>query len=323
MELALTIISQEGVTWDDWCALADTCEQFEIRTLFSADHYLSRSDELGNVAHDAWTVIAGLAARTSTLRLGTLVTPVTFRQPAVVANAVATADHISAGRIELGLGSGWMDREHEAFGFPFPEPRIRRQMLAEQLEIVHRLWTEERVTFRGNHYTLENAPGRPKPVQSPHPPIVVGAGATRGSAIPAARFADEYNTAWIAHPREFPDMRARVVRACDEVGRDPGTMRFSIAIHCVVGATHDEAMDRARQIYELRPRDEIFDEWFATFSECRPVGSVDEVAAALRPYAEAGADRLMIMHILHTDLESIQLIGEQLSPLLAASQTVA
>jgi alkanesulfonate monooxygenase SsuD/methylene tetrahydromethanopterin reductase-like flavin-dependent oxidoreductase (luciferase family) len=323
MELALTIISQEGVTWDDWYALADACERFEIPMLFSADHYLSRSDELGNVAHDAWTVIAGLAARTSTLRLGTLVTPVTFRQPAVLANAVATADHISAGRIELGLGSGWMDREHEAFGFPFPEPRIRRRMLAEQLEIVHLLWTEERVTFRGNHYTLENAPGRPKPVQSPHPPIVIGASATRGSAIPAARFADEYNTAWIAHPREFADMRARVIRACDEVGRDAGTMRFSIAIHCVVGATHDEAMDRARAIYELRPRDETFEDWFVAFSECRPVGSVEEVAAALRPYADAGADRLMIMHILHTDLESIQLIGRRLSPVLAASQPVA
>jgi alkanesulfonate monooxygenase SsuD/methylene tetrahydromethanopterin reductase-like flavin-dependent oxidoreductase (luciferase family) len=99
-------------------------------------------------------------------------------------------------------------------------------------------------------------------------------------------------------------------------------MRFSIAIHCVVGATHDEAMDRVRAIYELRPSDETFDDWFATFSECRPVGSVEEVAAALRPYADAGADRLMIMHILHTDLESIQLIGEQLSPLLAASQPV-
>ena len=317
MELALTIISQEGVTWDDWCGLADACERFEVPTLFSADHYLSPTDELGNVAHDAWTVIAGLAERTSTLRLGTLVTPVTFRHPAVLANAVATADHISGARIELGLGSGWMDREHEAFGFPFPEPRIRRQMLAEQVEIIYRLWTEERVTFRGDHYTLENAPGRPKPVQSPHPPIIVGASTMRGSTIPAARFANEYNTAWLEHPREFADMRARVIRVCEEVGREPGTMRFSIAIHCVVGSTHDEAMDRARAIYELRPRDEGFDDWFVTFSECRPVGSVEEVAAALRPYAEAGADRLMIMHILHRDLESIQLIGEQLSPLLA------
>jgi F420-dependent oxidoreductase-like protein len=321
MDIALTIISQESVTWTDWCALADSCERSGITTLFSADHYLSRNDELGNVAHDAWTVIAGLAAITSTLRLGTLVTPVTFRLPAVLANAAATADHISGGRIELGLGAGWMDREHEAFGFPFPAPRVRRQMLAEQLEIVHRLWTEERVTFRGEHYELENAPGRPKPRQSPHPPIVVGGSGTRGTAVPAARFADEYNTAWISHPREFADIRARVVRACEEVGRDSATMRFSLAIHCVVGATHDEAMDRARAIYDLRPRDEIFNDWFASFTEFRLVGSVEEVAAALLPYAEAGADRLTLMHILHTDLESIQLIGERLGPLLAASPT--
>jgi F420-dependent oxidoreductase-like protein len=321
MEVALTIITQGGVTWSDWCALADRCEQSGIRTLLAADHYLSNVDELGSVSHDAWTVLAGLAARTSTLRLGTLVTPVTFRHPAVLANTVATADHISGGRVELGLGGGWMDREHEAFGFPFPEPRVRRQMLAEQLEIVHRLWTEERVTFNGDHYTLENAPGRPNPVQSPHPRIVVGAGATRSTAIPAARFADEYNTAWIDHPREFADMRGRVIRACEEVGRDPATMRFSIAIHCVVGETHDEAMDRARAIYDLRPRDETFDDWFASFTEYRLVGTVDEVADALLPYAAAGADRITIMHILHTDLESIRLIGEQVGPLLAASPT--
>jgi alkanesulfonate monooxygenase SsuD/methylene tetrahydromethanopterin reductase-like flavin-dependent oxidoreductase (luciferase family) len=235
----------------------------------------------------------------------------------VLANTAATADHVSGGRIELGLGAGWMDREHEAFGFPFPAARVRRQMLAEQLEIVHRLWTEERVTFHGSHYTLENAPGRPKPLQSPHPPIIVGGAGTRGTAIPAARFADEYNTAWIAHPSEFGAIRQRVLDACDEVGRDPAAMRFSLAVHCVIGTTRDEAMGRAQAIYHLRPRDQSFDDWFASFNEYRLVGSVEEVATELRTYAEAGADRLMIMHNLHRDLESIQLIGEQLAPRLA------
>ena len=182
MELDLLIISQENVTWDDWCALADACERSEIPALFAGDHYISTSDELGRVAHDAWTIITGLAMRTSSLRLGTMVTPVTFRPPAVLANAVATADHISGGRIELGLGSGWMEREHRAFGFPFPSTRVRQQMLAEQLEIVHRLWTEDRVTFDGSHYTLENAPGRPRPLQSPHPPITVGGSWVKNAA---------------------------------------------------------------------------------------------------------------------------------------------
>ena len=319
MNLGVLIVGQEGVTWDDWCALADACERFGIETLFSGDHYLSQSDEVGNVAHDAWTTIAALAARTSSLRLGTLVTPVTFRLPALLANMVATVDHVSGGRVELGLGAGWMEREHEAFGFPFPEIRVRRQMFAEQLEIVHRLWTDERVSFAGEHYTLIDAPGMPKPLQSPHPLIVVGGSGTRGTAIPAARFADEYNTAWIDHPGEFAAIRERVVAACTEVGRDPTTMRFSIAIHFVVGRSYDEALEKARAIYALRPREQGFDDWFAGFAESRLVGSVDEVEEQLLAYAEQGADRVMLIHSLHRDLDSIQLIGERLVQLFRQS----
>jgi F420-dependent oxidoreductase-like protein len=317
MDLDLLIVSQEGVTWSDWCSLATACERSGVPTLLAGDHYLSTTDELGRVAHDAWTVLAGLAARTSTLRLGTMVTPVTFRQPAVLANIVATVDHISGGRVELGLGSGWMEREHEAFGFPFPRPKVRQQMLAEQLEIVHRLWTEERVTFDGEHHALRNAPGRPAPVQSPHPPIIVGGQGTPATTLPAARFADEYNVAWVSHPGEFPATRQRVIESCRRVGRDPATMRFSIAMHGIVGETQDDAFDRARAVYDLRPRSLGFDDWLAATAAQRLFGSVDDVAAALRPYAEAGADRVMIMHSLHTDLDAIRLIGEHLAPRLA------
>ena len=151
------IEGQEGVTWQDWCALADACEEYGVDTLFRSDHYISQGDEARNVAHDAWMTIAALAARTSTLRFGTLVSPATFRAPGLLANAAATADHVSRGRIELGMGAGWMEREHRAYGFPFPETRTRLAMFAEQLEIVHRLWTEDRVDFHGEHYTLEDA----------------------------------------------------------------------------------------------------------------------------------------------------------------------
>jgi F420-dependent oxidoreductase-like protein len=318
VDLGLVIITQGNVTWPDWCAVADACEKSGVPTLFAADHYISQNDEVADVSHDAWTVLTGLAARTSTLRLGTLVTPITFRHPAALANAVATADHISSGRIELGLGAGWMEREHEAFGFPFPELKIRRDMLAEQLEIIDRLWTDERVTFHGEHYRLENAPGQPRPVQSPHPPIIVGGAGRPGSARPAARFADEYNAAWLHHPDEFADIRNRVREACDEVGRDPETMRFSTAIHCLVGDTHDEAMDRAHTVYDLRAREESFDDWFAEYAKTRLIGSVEEVAGALRPYAEAGADRVMLMQALHRDLDQVMLIGEQLAPRVRA-----
>src|SRR5215471_20812009 len=181
------IEGQEGVSWPQWCALADACEEHGVESLFRSDHYISQSDETGNVAHDAWTTLAGLAVRTTTLRLGTLVSPATFRLPGMLANAAATVDHISSGRIELGIGGGWMEREHRAYGFPFPETSTRMELLAEQVEIVHRLWTEDRVDHRGRHYVLEDAPAQPKPLQRPHPPLLVGGGGKRGTADPAAR----------------------------------------------------------------------------------------------------------------------------------------
>jgi F420-dependent oxidoreductase-like protein len=279
MRVALMIEGQEGVTWEQWCALADACEEHGIDTLFRSDHYISQSDEDGKVAHDAWTTIAALAARTSTLRFGTLVSPTTFRLPALLANAAATADHISGGRIELGLGAGWMEREHRAFGFPFPETPVRIAMFAEQLEIVHRLWTESHVDFRGEHYVLENAPGLPKPVQQPHPPIIVGGGGGRGTAEPAARFADEYNTPFKS-PEEFAKVRANVSAACERIGRDPATMRFSL----MTGL---------------------------------PGGTVDEIAARLREYEAVGCDRVMLQHLAHADLEPVRLIGREVAPAVA------
>jgi len=317
VRVALMIEGQEGVTWEQWCALAAACEEHGVETLFRSDHYVSQADEAGRVAHDAWTTLAALAARTTTLRLGTLVSPVTFRAPALLANAAATADHVSGGRIELGLGAGWMEREHRAFGFPFPETGVRVEMLAEQLEIVHRLWTEDRVDFRGRHYALENAPGLPKPVQRPHPPLLVGGGGSLGTADPAARLADEYNTPF-ASPEQFAAVRARVVAACHRAGRDPATMRFSLMTGCLIGETRADALARARELYGRRPRDAGFEDWLAGFETRGVVGSVDEVAARLREYADAGCERVMLQHLLHADLEPVRLLGRELAPAVAA-----
>lgn len=292
------IEGQEGVTWEHWCALADACEQHGIGTLFRSDHYISQSNEDANVAHDAWTIIAALAARTTKLRFGTLVTPATFRLPGVLANAVATADNVSGGRIELGLGAGWMEREHRAFGVPFPETNVRIEMFAEQLEIVHRLWTEEHVDFRGKHYTLENAPGLPKPVQQPHPPLIVGGSGKRGTVEPALRFADEYNTPF-ASPEEAAAIRARVL-----------PLRFSVMTGCIVGETHADAIERAQQLYGRVQRDIDFHTWLERYRERAIVGSVDEVATRLKEYEAAGCDGIMLQHLLHTDLEPVRLIGE-------------
>jgi alkanesulfonate monooxygenase SsuD/methylene tetrahydromethanopterin reductase-like flavin-dependent oxidoreductase (luciferase family) len=292
------IEGQEGVTWEDWCALADACVEHGIETLFRSDHYISQGDEDANVAHDAWTTIAALAARTPTLRFGTLVSPVTFRAPALLANAVATADHVSGGRVELGIGMGWMEREHRAFGFPFPETRVRAEMFAEQIEIVHRLWTEERVDFHGRHYVLEGAPTVTRPVQQPHPPIIVGGHGKRGTVEPALRFADEYNAPFV-NPEEAAAIRTRVP-----------SLRFSVMTGCLIGATHADAIERAQQLYGRRPRDAGFDEWLAGYAERSLVGSVDEVAARLREYEQAGCERVMLQHLQHTDLEPVRLMAE-------------
>jgi F420-dependent oxidoreductase-like protein len=306
MRVALMIEGQEGVSWERWCALADACEAHGVETLFRSDHYISQSNEDANVAHDAWTTLAGLAARTTTLRLGTLVSPATFREPALLANAVATVDHISGGRVELGLGAGWMEREHRAYGFPFPDTKTRLAMFAEQLEIVHRLWTEPRVDFLGAHYTLEDAPAQPKPLQQPHPPLLVGGSGTRGTAAPAARFADEYNTPF-ASPDDFARIRANVEQAAAETGR---TLHYSTMTGCLIGETHAEALDRAKQLYERVPRQPTFDDWLATYAKRALVGSTDEVAQRLREYERAGCERVMLQHLLHDDLEPVRLIAE-------------
>jgi F420-dependent oxidoreductase-like protein len=297
MRVALMIEGQEGVTWEDWCALADACEEHGIDTLFRSDHYISQGDELANVAHDAWTTIAALAARTTKLRFGTLVSPVTFRAPALLANAAATADHVSGGRIELGIGAGWMEREHRAFGFPFPPTKTRVEMFAEQIEIVHRLWTEERVDFRGRHYTLEDAPGLPKGVQKPHPPILVGGTGKPGTVGPALRFADEYNSPFVT-VEEAAAIRKKV---------EP--LPYSVMIGCIIGETRADAIERAQALYGRRARDVGFDEWLAGYSERAVVGSVDEVATRLLEYERAGCHRAMLQHLQHTDLESVRLIS--------------
>jgi F420-dependent oxidoreductase-like protein len=305
VRVALMIEGQEGVTWEQWCALADACEAHGVETLFRSDHYISQGNETGNIAHDAWTTLAGLAARTTKLRFGTLVSPATFRLPGLLANAAATVDHISGGRIELGLGAGWMEREHRAYGFPFPETGERLARFAEQLEIVHRLWSDERVDFHGRYYTLENAPAQPKPVQQPHPPIVVGGSGTRGTAEPTARFADEYNTPFVS-PEDFARIREKVARAADREGR---TLRYSTMTGCLIGETRDDALERAQRLYGRVTREPDFDAWLAAFSQRAVVGSVDEIRERLDEYERAGCERVMLQHLLHDDLEPVALIG--------------
>ena len=201
MRIALMIEGQEDVSWADWLALAEACEEFGIEALFRSDHYMSFARPDRREAHDAWTTIAALASRTTQVRLGTCVSPATFRHPATLAKTVATIDHVSGGRVELGLGAGWFTDEFNAFGFPFPGPAERQEILEETVEIVCRMWTEESpFSFSGRHFQLDECRSLPQPVQRPHPPLIIGGNAGPRSAALAARWADEYNVNNVAPP---------------------------------------------------------------------------------------------------------------------------
>jgi F420-dependent oxidoreductase-like protein len=314
VRVALMIEGQEGVTWEQWVALARTCEESGVEALFRSDHYLGFHAPETDGSLDCWTTLAGLAAVTSTLRLGSLVSPVTFRHPSVLSRAAATVDHISGGRVELGIGGGWMEPEHRAYGFPFPETRVRMEMLSEQLEIVHRQWTEDSFDFDGRHYRLEGSAALPKPVQQPHPPLIVGGAARAGTLGPAVRWADEYNTTFPTDD-ELIARRARLVAECERQGREP--LRFSLMTMCIVGDDEAEFTERARGVYELGGRDAEFDEWLAARRGSAIVGTVDEVITRLQQLAEMGVDGVMLQHLRHDDLESVALIGRKIAPAVA------
>jgi F420-dependent oxidoreductase-like protein len=239
------IEGQEGVTWDDWLALARACEEYGYDALFRSDHYgaVLAAEEPGSL--DAWVTLAGIAAVTSTLRLGTLVSPATFRHPSVLAKSAVTVDHISGGRVEVGMGAGWNRAEHERYGFPFPPTRERMDVFAEQLEVVHRQWKSEPFSFEGEHYRLTDSDPRPKPVQSPHPPLIVGGSGGKRSVALAARWADEYNTV-SPTTEECRALKQRIADACAREERDP------LPLSVMTGLIRDpgEAVGRLTELAE-------------------------------------------------------------------------
>ena len=290
MRLALMIEGQEGVSWEDWLALAQACEEHGVEALFRSDHYLSGTDP-ARAALDAWAVLPALAVRTSRLELGTLVSPVTFRPAAVLANASATAYEISGGRVSLGMGTGWMEAEHEAFGFPFPPMKERLRLFREQIEAVRVFWGD-----------------------GPRPRLLVGGSGRSGTVDPAARFADEYNTV-MATPAECSERREKLSRACEREGREP--IALSLMTACAIGRDGDEARERIRRRLERAGQSIDPDEYKASRESAAILGTLEEAAERLRAYEAAGVERVMLQHLDHTDLEMVELIGRELAPALA------
>jgi F420-dependent oxidoreductase-like protein len=313
MEICLMVEGQEGVTWDQWLALAEACEDGRLDGLFRSDHYSSIAAPSERDALDAWATLAGLAARTRTLRLGTLVSPATFRHPSVLAKNAVTVDHISGGRVEVGFGAGWYEHEHTEYGFTFGERRERLERFAEQIEIVHRSWTQETFSFDGSHYRLEECRALPRPLQQPHPPLIVGGSGGRGTVEPAVRFADEYNTV-SASAEGCRQLRSKLDAACEAAGRDPATLRFSLMTRIFVGSDRAEARERVRRALERERDDTDVDAYVRENEDAAVIGDVDEVAERLRELERAGVERVMLQHLVHEDLETVELLAAQVRP---------
>lgn len=298
MDFRIFTEPQQGASYDDQLALAQATERLGFDAFFRSDHFLTMGGDGLPGPTDSWVTLAALGRETSTVRLGTLVTSATFRHPGMLAIQVAQADEMSGGRVELGLGTGWFEEEHSAYGVPFPAKRFA--LLTEQLEIITGLWNTpagERYSFSGEHYQLTDSPALPKPVQSPLPIIIGGNGPRRTPAL-AARFATEFNAGFPA-PQEVPEIFGRVRSACEDAGRDADELTYSVALTAVVGADEDEYRRRAQAIG--RDPQELRDKHIA--------GTTTEVADRIAALADAGAQRIYLQVLDMTDLEHVELLA--------------
>jgi F420-dependent oxidoreductase-like protein len=309
-EVCIFTEPQQGASYDDLLAVAITAEELGYTGFFRSDHFLKMGSVDGLPGPtDAWVTLGALARETSRIRLGTLVTSATFRLPGPLAVAVAQVDQMSGGRVDFGLGAGWFEAEHRAYGIPFPDTRERFERLAEQLEIITGLWRTEphrRFTFEGKHYQLVDSPALPKPVQRPAPPVIVGGGGRRKTANLVARFAQEYNRAFVSASSvkaSFDNVRVN----CESIGRDPSTLRYSAAVVLCCGEDDAAVARRAGAIG--RDPAELRDNGAA--------GTPAEVVDKLRSYVDVGAQRLYLQVLDLADLDHLRLVAAEVVPHLS------
>jgi F420-dependent oxidoreductase-like protein len=302
MRLAVFIEPQLGASYNDQLRLAHHAEELGFDAFFRSDHFLSMGRRTGLPGPtDAWATLAAIAVQTSTIRLGTLLTSATFRHPGLLAISVAQVDEMSGGRVELGLGAGWYEAEHSAYGVPFPSTRERFERLEEQLAIVTGLWTTppgERFSFSGKHYQLVDSPALPKPTQSPRPPVIVGGMGPKRTPALAAAFADEFNAPFSSLAGTDEAFR-RVEAACQAQGRQRPPV-FSVAQTVACGRDEAEAKRRFEAIGRQPPLH----------------GTPDQVAEQIQRFAAIGAGRVFLQILDLTDLDHLDLIASAVAPQL-------
>jgi F420-dependent oxidoreductase-like protein len=306
MELRVFTEPQQGATYDDLLRVARAAEDLGYGAFFRSDHYVGIGSEGLPGPTDSWVTLGALARETSRVRLGTLMTSATFRHPGPLAISVAQVDQMSGGRVELGLGAGWFEAEHTAYGIPFPPIAERFERLEESLALVTGLWTTppgETFDFDGTYYRLTDSPALPKPVQSPRPPILVGGKGRRRTPRLAARYADEFNI-----PFETVESSAAIFdhvrEACEQAGRDPASLTYSNALVLCCGADEAQIARRAdaigRSVEELRANG--------------LAGTPDEVVDKIGRYAELGASRVYLQTLDLSDLDHLHLVADKVMP---------
>ena len=307
MDLRIFTEPQQGASYEQLLAVASTAEQLGFDAFFRSDHVsnFGAGDGLPGPT-DAWTTLAGLARDTTRIRLGTLVSPVTFRLPGPLAITVAQVDAMSGGRVELGLGTGWNDGEHKEYGIPFPPMGSRFEMLEEQLAIVTGLWSTpvgERFSFSGRHYQLAGSPALPKPHQQPGPPIVMGGWGAKRTPRLAARYANEFNVPF-APPDGFAAHVGTITAAIERAGRDPATLTVSVATTVCCGADENELERRAAAIGQ--PLDQL--------RKNATAGTPAEVIERLATFGAGGAQRVYLQVLDLDDLDHLRLIAAEVMP---------
>ena len=309
MDLRVFVEPQQGASYLQQLTMAQTAEELGYDGFFRSDHWLRIGDIVGLPGPtDSWVTLGAIARETSVIRLGTLLTSATFRLPGPLAIAVAQVDDMSGGRVELGLGAGWFDDEHIAYGIPFPPAKERFDRLEEQLEILTGLWhtpDDSQYTFEGEYYGLVGSPALPKPLQPGGPPVIIGGhGPTRTPQL-AAQYGNEYNLAF-SPVETFVTQRARVQRACEASDRDPSTLIYSVALTLCCGENDAEVERRAGNIG--RAADELRQHGAA--------GTPSEVLDTIATYAEAGAERFYLQVLDLDDLDHIRLVADQVMRLI-------
>ncbi len=306
MDLRIFTEPQQGATYDQLLRVARAAEDLGFDAFFRSDHYVSMGGDGLPGPTDAWTTLAGLARETSTIRLGTLMTSATFRLPGPLAIQVAQVDQMSGGRVELGIGAGWFEQEHTAYGIPFPATRDRFDVLEEQLAVITGLWATpegERFSYEGEHYTLTDSPALPRPAQRPRPPVLVGGLGKRRTPALAARYADEFNLPFVSVDATREQL-GRVHAACAEIGRDHEELVYSNALVLCCGRDEQEVRRRAEAIG--RDADELRENGLA--------GTPAEVVDRIGRYAEVGAQRIYLQTLDLDDLDHLELVANEVMP---------